>query len=276
MHIRFTVQAWFQCMYNNSMQLPDVIDRIRPSIVQIRKVGPTIPPQGQTLGTGFTVTDAQHIITALHVVEEVNSSSGEVLRIAFAGPEIETPDLKLRGNFVQVNAQIIAENQDQDLALIRAPDFNKSTLRVKFGDGPVLANPPAAKLFTGKVREGVELAVSGYPLNEPSLVTNAGILASTFSFNNKDGRIQACYLGDFTANPGNSGGPVYTARDGSIIGVCVGGRVRPILDGIGKQNSGLTTITPIEQVVEILKTLGLDPAAATGHTSRPAQKKRRR
>ena len=47
------------------------------------------------------------------------------------------------------------------------------------------------------------------------------------------GRVQERYLSDFTANPGNSGGPVYTVRDASVIGVCVARRLAPIVGGLG-------------------------------------------
>jgi S1-C subfamily serine protease len=102
------------------MQLPDVIDRVRPSVVQIRKVAVSQPSSGQTIGTGFIVVDVEHIITALHVVEAVDSTAGEALHIAFAGPNIDTPFMKMRAAFSQREGKVIGINRDQDLALVYA------------------------------------------------------------------------------------------------------------------------------------------------------------
>jgi serine protease Do len=260
-------------VYNSFMQLPEVIDRVRPSIVQIRRAGPNLPPQGATIGTGFMVADAQHIVTAFHVVDAIDAGAGEVLHVAFAGPDVDTPTIKIRASFAQFNGQVIATDQDRDIALLYVPDFNSAGLRIEVGGKPLQANPTPAKLHTGKIREGIELAVSGYPLGEPSLVTNAGILASTFSPTDQAAGIQLCYLGDFTANPGNSGGPVYTGRDGSVVGVCVAGRLAPIVGGKGAQSVGLTVIVPIEQVVELVKAQGIDPSQTPVSAPRSTQTK---
>jgi S1-C subfamily serine protease len=254
------------------MQLPDVIDRVRPSVVQIRKTSASQSPSGQTIGTGFIVADAEHMITALHVVEAVDFTAGEALYVAFAGPNIDTPFMKIRATFSQREGRVIGFDKDQDLALIYSP--NGSGLRASFGPQMQETKPVAAKLSTSPLREGVELAVSGYPLSEASLVTNAGILASTFTLN--DNPNQMCYLGDFTANPGNSGGPVYTTRDGSIVGVCVAGKLAPIIGGAGAQHSGLTVIVPITQVAKLLSVHGLNEVSVPVSAPRANRTKKRR
>jgi hypothetical protein len=68
------------------VQLPDAIDRIRPSIVQIGAVALGAAPGQATLGTGFVVTSAIHVITAKHVVDGINSVTQEGLQVGFAAP----------------------------------------------------------------------------------------------------------------------------------------------------------------------------------------------
>ena len=255
------------------MQLPDTIDHIRPSVVQIRRFS-TQRAAGQTIGTGFIVADTQHVVTALHVVDVVNLSAGEAIHVALAAPNVDTPELKMRANFSEYEGKLIGVNNDQDLALIHVRQLKEPGFRVKFGPRLIEAKPVNATLRTNPLREGVELAVSGYPLAEPSLVTNAGILASTFTLN--DNPSQVCYLGDFTANPGNSGGPVYTTRDGSVIGVCVAGKLAPIIGGVGTQSAGLTVIVPAAQVVSLLSAHGVQQSIPMTTAPRTSGRSKRR
>lgn len=121
-----------------------------------------------------------------------------------------------------------------------------------FSGKPVIFN-------SHRPQDGVSIAVSGYPLSEPALVTNAGSVATTWSMHETkpNGRSFNSYLGDVQVNPGNSGGPVYLVDDGSVIGVCVAYKSAPLLiqsSDLGiRTNSGLTVIVPTEYVIEMLK-----------------------
>jgi len=198
--LTFVIHELGNARYNGVMQLPDIIDRVRPSVVQIRRSNANQPSVGQTIGSGFIVSDTAHVATALHVVEAVDLSAGESIHVAFAAPNIDTPTLKMQANFSEYEGQVIGTDKDQDLALIHVPQLAGPGLRVQLGPEMLEAKPVAARLNTSSLREGVELAVSGYPLAEASLVTNIGILASTFT--QTDNPSQICYLGDFTANRG--------------------------------------------------------------------------
>jgi S1-C subfamily serine protease len=251
------------------MQLPDTIDRIRPSVVQIRA------SSGRKLGTGFIATDANHVVTAFHVIE---AAAGEPIQVGFAGPDVDTPQVKARANFMISEGTLAGADPDHDLAVIATP--STGGLTIKLGPRLIAAPPRPARLKADTLRAGAQLAVSGYPLDEPSLITNAGILASAYSPANPPSSLQECYLGDFTANPGNSGGPVYGANDASVIGVCVGGRMAPVhgapSPGVaGYYLAGLTVIVPAIDVLKLLADLGLQPAQPP-QPRKPAAGKRRR
>jgi len=240
-------------VYNKWVQLPDAIDKIRPSIVQIRVLGPGMPPQGHTVGTGFVVTDAGHVVTALHVVQPLNPAAGHSLAVAFAGPSANTPAARAAATFVQVAARVIDTNPDHDLAIIETSNLSNSGLKIEFLGQSFNTTPSPVQLHADTVRDGISLAVSGYPLNEPSLVTNAGVLASTFTVALQEGQLRERYLGDLTANFGNSGGPVYTVQDAAVIGVHVSSKLTPISNGQGHQTAGLTVIVPAAEVKALLE-----------------------
>lgn len=107
------------------------------------------------------------------------------------------------------------------------------------------------------LREGSQLAVSGYALNQPSLVTNAGVLACTLSSEVRLCDMKVRHLADFTAHPGNSGGPVFSLQDGAVIGVCVSGRLAPVL-------GRLTVIVPAVDVIAMLDRNGLTATVQPG------------
>jgi hypothetical protein len=65
-------------------------------------------------------------------------------------------------------------------------------------------------------------------------------------------------------------------RDGSVIGVCVAGRLVPIIGGVGATSAGLTVIVPIEEVAELMRAQGIDPMQTSAPPPRSGPKKRRR
>lgn len=72
------------------------------------------------------------------------------------------------------------------------------------------------------------------------------------------------YLADLRVNHGNSGGPVYSARSGAVIGVCVAfeladieSRNLPEAGSLLKYNAGISVIVPALYVSNLLKKNGL-------------------
>jgi S1-C subfamily serine protease len=100
-------------------------------------------------------------------------------------------------------------------------------------------------------RAGDLISVSGFPsvngfaAGIPSLVTNGGIVSSN-SF--KDERGRWVYLADLHSNHGDSGGPVFNDQTGEVIGFVDG--YYPATNG---ENSGLTVVIPINQILRSLR-----------------------
>jgi S1-C subfamily serine protease len=236
-------------------------------------------PPGPALGTGFVVTSRIHVVTAKHVVDGADSAAQQTLQVGFAAPNIDTPELKMRGGFVGVGARVLDVMPEHDLALLELRGAVDLVSNVMFV-GQRVPPPVPVTVSSRGIRDGTSLAVSGYPLNEPSLVTNAGVLASSFSLVEEAGQFQERHLGDFTANPGNSGGPVYTTTDGRVVGVCVAGKLTPVVGGVGAHAAGLTVIVPVAEVVALLARNDLTPvtglSSPVAHsTRRPSRKKKR-
>src|SRR5207237_936236 len=121
-------------------------------------------------------------------------------------------EFTLRASFKTENFTVVDRDPESDLALLRLESGNLDSIAFAVGPEQLEARPQPTRFRGEGATDGEPVAVSGYPLGEAALVTNAGAIASSWTLStNKADR----YLGDFTANPGNSGGPVYHVPDAS-------------------------------------------------------------
>jgi len=260
------------------MDLTAAIKRVQPSIVQISFYAHDFPgastiPQrinlNRPFGTGFVVSLEGHIITANHVVEEgfkaLRSAKSEFknLSVGFAYPNTQN----MRGNFTLMNFGVIETDTIHDIALLK---LKSTKIPRMFANRPPLKLTPVI-LKSDRPEDGVTIGISGYPLNQSVLVTNGGFLATSWAFDLQELELPGTpgfyrkldiadsYLADINVNPGNSGGPVYLAGDGSVIGVCVAylpTNVRDDKGGIVENhlyNTGLAIVVPSRYVCDLLE-----------------------
>jgi S1-C subfamily serine protease len=256
--------------------LESIIERVRPSIVRVVvtyefrvKEHPEMLFGGVQSGTGFIFDSDGHIATAGHVVSLAILRGYLEQSLANAKESQHLTDDSVRITRIQVllpvpsgttsigtlydvnrslNASVLAEDDAIDVAVL-AGDANPlalaPTVAIVGGTGSfqTMGTPKVARLQTTPPHDGDMISVSGFPLNIPVLVTNTGFIATAFFI---DERGRSLYLGDISVNHGNSGGPAYSDKDGSVIG-CVT-EYRPAPEG----NSRLTVIVPIQRVLDLL------------------------
>jgi len=136
-------------------------------------------------GSGFFVSDKGHIITNFHVINESNS-------------------IKFIYNDDEIDAKLIASDQQLDLALLKGKIENKNY--IKFSN----RSPQKAQ----------SILVAGFPFGKAisdDLKITGGIINSLKGIGNDSTRFQL----DATINTGNSGGPIVDKVNGSLVGVAV-------------------------------------------------------
>lgn len=134
-------------------------------------------------GTGFLIDGKGYVITNAHVVE---GSQAVVLQ---------------NNKGQEYRASIIHVNQENDIAILKIADRDfrfHATLPYSFKKN-------GAQL-------GEQLFTLGFPREE--IVYNEGYMSALTGFN---GDTLSCQIG-VSANPGNSGGPVFN-RNGEVIGI---------------------------------------------------------
>jgi S1-C subfamily serine protease len=214
------------------------------------------------LGTGFIVDESGLVVTARHVTQAAAGGAGSGVTVGLAQPNSEN----MRGNFTIVGGITLEEDRTHDLALLQMspnPFDGGVTSGIVVNGTPIPLHYRVAHLDSTRPRDGVDVAVSGYPLRSSVLVTNAGIVASAWVVEmGPPGPgmpvFKDTYLVDVAINPGNSGGPCYRLADGAVIGVCVAYRQAPVASSAGAvaglfQNSGLGVVVPARYVEDLVR-----------------------
>ena len=171
---------------------PDVFKAVRGSVVLITML---VPPDGAPkskdyvdgFGTGFVVSSGSwgsDILTDAHVIED-----GRNLHVTID----ETR---------KVAAHIVAVDKKNDLALMR------TSVQI-----------PAARLGHSQgVEAGQAVGVAGFPIPDAFVDEGLGIATSVKSGRVSSLRKDAIEL-DVSIIPGESGGPIFDAQTGEVIGI---------------------------------------------------------
>ena len=198
--------------------LPDLVEKLRPAVVNINTTatvkshrglpwGPGLPDhplfrnddffkrffgdtperefRQRSLGSGFIISSDGYILTNNHVVERADK-----IRVKLADGK-------------EYDAEIKGQDANTDIALIKVNPAGYSLPVVKFGD-------------SDKLRVGEGVFAIGNPFGLEQTVT-AGIVSAkgrVIGSGPYDNFIQT----DASINPGNSGGPLFNF-DGEVVGI---------------------------------------------------------
>ncbi len=183
-------------------------------------------------GTGFIVTSDGYILTANHVVKE-------------AKDKIQVRTIE-GDKFKVYEAELISSNNDADVALLK---INVNDLpHVDLGD-------------YDKFEDGMSVGFIGFPLSMNLPLTNNGIISGKGKFQyEKDGDGVDIYTLNAFINQGNSGGPVFSANTGEVIGI-INARMNVVnekqfikYDPTGRGQALIGGVDPIALAVETYNT----------------------
>lgn len=230
--------------------MPDIIDRIKPSIVAVGTFDKTRSPSFKVRGTGFALGNGNLVATNTHVLPEIlNSESNEALVVLVSVRQ---------GVAQQRPARVVASDKDHDLSLLQI-------------EGPAL--PAMTLRGEGFVREGQEVAFTGFPIGNAlglSPVTHRGMISAITPIalpspaanqlnekaikRLKSGAFDVYQL-DGTAYPGNSGGPLFSVENGEVIGIINMVFVKGSKESALSQPSGISFAVPVHYLRELLQTV---------------------
>jgi serine protease Do len=224
----------------SAADLPGLISSMKPSVLPVGTFSATDSPRFGFRGTGFVVGDGTLIATNFHVLPEMVRVDGPTQLAVMVSRTAQEGVVR--------RVRLVASDRARDLALLQLE-----------GDPltPLVLEPAPA-------REGQAIALMGYPIGGAlgfSTVTHRGIVAAitasalpAMSAAQLDPRAIAAlrnsnfevYQLDATAYPGNSGGPLFDAETGRVLGV-----VNMVLIK-GNRESALSSPTGISYAVPIV------------------------
>jgi serine protease Do len=228
-----------------SAGLPDTIDRVRAAVVAVGTYNPSGSPRQVFRGTGFVVDNGHLVVTNYHVLPRKLDENRKEQLAVFSG----------RGRKARFHpAKLVASDPAHDLALLY-----------------ITAPLPVLELAgEGRVREGEEIAFTGFPLGMVLglyPVTHRGIVSaiSPMAQPQVNSRMldakairamrdpfEVLHL-DATAYPGNSGSPVYEQSSGRVVGIVNSVLVKGSKETALDRPSGISYAIPVRFVRDLLK-----------------------
>ncbi len=228
----------------NADSLPDIIEKIKGSVVAVGTFMPKRSPQSIFLGTGFAIGNGRLIVTNAHVLPK----------------KIDHKNIEKIAIFVRENKKVavlevkaIATDKVHDIAILQL----------------VSGTLPALKISKRAVRDGQSIVFTGYPIGMVLglyPVTHKGIVSAVTpvalpAIRSRQINAQLLrrlrdpfevYQLDATAYPGNSGSPVYNPETGHVIGIVNKVFVKESKENMLSKPSGITYAIPIRHLNDLL------------------------
>ena len=172
-----------------STSLPDLIERVLPSVVEINTLANAGGFQADGLGTGVVIDRDGHILTNNHVIDGAST-----VKVTFH-------------DGATAEAEIIGVDPANDLAVIRV-------------DVPADQLKPAPLGDSDTLRMGDSVFAIGNPFSLDFSVTSGIVSGLDRESNNGPSRppIRGVIQIDAAVNPGNSGGPLFNMA-GEVVGI---------------------------------------------------------
>lgn len=230
--------------------LPDVIDRLRPSVVGVGMAYPPRQPNRKGdpvtyLATGFVVGNGRQVITNAHVIPAKLDEAHNQSLVIFSGRGAQATAKPVK---------VVRVDDAHDLALLEFQDK---------------ALPALALGNSDSVREGQEIAFTGFPIGMVLglyPVTHRGIVAAITPMARpvenartlnavqlkRMRKLFDAFQLDAIAYPGNSGSPVFEPSTGRVIGVLNSVFVKESKESVLEKPSGISYAIPVKHVQALL------------------------
>jgi S1-C subfamily serine protease len=226
------ILAWILTLYSLSAgaDMVETIARLKSSVVIVGTYQKANGPQMKLRGTGFVVGDGLTVATNAHVIGDMGEA-GEAATLVVQLPAT-APGQRVR------EARIWVLDKAHDLVLLKI-------------DGPAL--PPVTLRDSDTVKEGLSVAFTGFPIGGAlgfSPVTHRGMVSDVIR-RLKSGSFDIFQL-DATAYPGNSGGPLFDAETGEVVGIINMVLVKATKEAVLSHPSGISYAIPANYLRNLL------------------------
>ena len=230
-----------------SGRLIEVVVKVKPAVILVGTFKATNSPRFTLRGTGFIVGDGNLAVTNAHLIPDGAEADPEAKIVI----QVRTAQNELQARV----ATILEIDKVHDLALMRF-------------DGPAM--PMLSIRDSDTVREGQAIAFMGFPIGGVlgfSPVTHRGMISSITAIalpSSNSAQLNARTVSslrsggfnifqlDATAYPGNSGGPMFDAETGEVLGVINMVFVKGTKEAALTHPSGISYAIPSKYLIDLL------------------------
>jgi S1-C subfamily serine protease len=241
--------VWAAPLTALAADLRDIVSTVRNSVLPVGTYSATESPRFGFRGSGFVIGDGTLVATNYHVLPAFTDSS--------LGPRLAVLVRKVLGAPEVRAARVYTSDRARDLAVLKIE-----------GDPLV----PLQLAEAGSAREGQSIALMGFPVGDAlgfAPVTHRGIIASITSAalpaptaqsldpravaRLREGANFEVLQLDATAYPGNSGGPLFDAETGQVLGLVNMVLVKGSRESALSTPTGITYAIPVRYLHELLQ-----------------------
>jgi S1-C subfamily serine protease len=225
-----TQQATTLATQSGTMATPELVERVRPSVVRVQVTGSGGFGQGNTgTGTGFIIDERGYIVTNNHVVTLGGDRQASRVQVELAdGRSLE--------------AKIQGRDPSTDLAVIKVEANNLKP--VKFAD------PRSVVVGQDVVAIGYALDLGTTPTVTKGVVSALDRVIEERTESGGQVSISGAIQTDAAINPGNSGGPLLNMR-GEVVGINTAG----LFGGMGTPVQGISFAVSAQVAQPIVRSL---------------------
>lgn len=183
--------------------IPDIVDRLRPSVVQVQTERVSLDVSGQPIsqlegvGTGVIIDERGHIVTNDHVLRLRDGSLAQQVTVTLSDNR-------------SLAARIVGSDPRTDLGVIKIDAQSLAPAR--------LGNASELRLGDTVVAIGHALALEGGPTVSAGVVSAKDRVLQPNPGQDERVTLVGLIQTDVAINPGNSGGPLVNAF-GEVVGI---------------------------------------------------------
>lgn len=237
---------------NDEEPLVRVVKEIRPSVVAVGSYLFNDTPTVRYFGTGFVCYDGNTVATNAHVIAALERTNRiEHLRVFFPDG---APTSGRKGKVVQIDrfhdvALIRFEGPEaKNVKLVPPPTANHNNDPPQGRSVAILGYPIGTRLgLVPAVHKGVVAAVvpAVLPLPKGAKITPELAAAIKKPYN--------LYQLDMVAFPGNSGSPLFDARNGTVVGIINMTLAKKTREHLFDKPSGIAYAVPMHWLHELIR-----------------------